>query len=122
MVAALSTTVAQDLSKDIKGRWVVKKFQKDKKPELQGGTLEFLGDGMLLSEGIFFGTGKGTFTTDQDGSTLVIQNETGTTEWLASIKNDVLRLKSTGKTATPEKIYITLTRSNGSDTTMKNDL
>ena len=104
-------TAAQTLSKDLVGRWEIKKFQKDKKPELQGGTLEFLTDGTLLTEGVFFGTQKSTFTTDKNNSILTIQNNEGTTAWLATVKNDVLRLKSTGDIDSSERIYITLRRS-----------
>jgi hypothetical protein len=104
-------TAAQTLSKDLVGRWEIKKFQKDKKPELQGGTLEFLTDGTLLTEGVFFGTQKSTFTTDKNNSILTIQNSEGTTAWLATVKNDVLRLKSTGDIDSSERIYITLRRS-----------
>ena len=124
ILTLLSTTsYCQNLSQDIKGKWEIKKFQKDKKPALQGGTLEFLPEGILLTEGIFFGTFKNTFRTDRNNSVLIIQNEEGlTTKWLASIKNDVLRLKSTNNDADSARIYITLMRSKVTDAIKKDDL
>jgi hypothetical protein len=103
-----SLVVAQNLQRDVQGKWSIKKFQFDKKPEVQGGTLEFISDGTLLSEGVYFGTKKSSFRTDETRAVLLIENEEGVTEWLASIKNDVMRLKSTGNTSKPSTIYITL--------------
>lgn len=104
----INPVLAQDLIHDVQGKWSIMKFQYDKKPEVQGGTLEFLSDGTLVSEGVFFGTKKSVFRTDETRAVLLIENEEGVTEWLASIKNGVMRLKSTGNTSKPSTIYITL--------------
>ena len=99
---------AQNLISDIAGKWSITKYQSKVKTVGKSGTLEFLSDGMFRSEGIYFGTQTGLFRTDETQSIVIIEAQNGITEWTASIKDDVLRLKSIkGK---GPKVYLTLTR------------
>jgi hypothetical protein len=99
---------AQNLIGDIAGKWSITKYQSKVKTAGKSGTLEFLSDGMFRSEGIYFGTQTGLFRTDETRSLVIIEAQNGITEWTASVKGDVLRLKSIkGK---GPKVYLTLTR------------
>jgi len=99
---------AQSLIGDIAGKWSITKYQSKIKTQGKSGTLEFLSDGTFISEGIHFGPQKGLFRTDETRSIVIIETPVATSEWNASIKNDVLRLRSVkGKGS---KVYLTLMR------------
>lgn len=99
---------AQNPISDVTGKWSITKYQSKLKTAGKSGTLEFLSDGMFRSEGIYFGTQTGLFRTDETRSIVIIEAQNGITEWTASLKNDVLRLKSIkGKGS---RVYLTLVR------------
>lgn len=99
---------AQNLIGDITGKWSITKYQSKVKTAGKSGTLEFQSDGMFRSEGIYFGVQTGLFRTDETRSVVIIEAQNGITEWTASLKDEVLRLKSIkGK---GPKIYLTLVR------------
>ncbi|HOX81939.1 MAG TPA: hypothetical protein PLJ60_17390 [Chryseolinea sp.] len=99
---------AQNLISDVTGKWAITKYQSKIKTAGKSGTLEFLSDGMFRSEGIYFGVQTGLYRTDETRSIVIIEAENGITEWTASMKNDVLRLKSVkGK---GPRVYLTLVR------------
>ncbi len=108
LFAITTQLTAQNLISNIAGKWSITKYQSKIKTQGRSGTLEFLSDGTFLSEGIFFGTQTGLFRTDETRSVIIIEAENGITEWTASVKEDVLRLKSVkGKGS---RTYITLMR------------
>src|SRR6478609_3942942 len=108
LFTAVTSLSAQNLITEIAGKWSITKYQSKVKTEGKSGTLEFLPDGMFRSEGIYFGTQTGLFRTDETRSLVIIEAQNGITEWTASVKDDVLRLKSIkGK---GPKVYLTLMR------------
>ncbi len=109
---------AQNLISDIAGKWSITKYQSKQKTAGKSGTLEFLTDGMFRSEGIYFGVQTGLFRTDETRSIVIIEAQNGITEWTASVKNDVLRLKSIkGKGS---RVYLTLVRIKADKNTAQN--
>ncbi len=99
---------AQHLISDVTGKWTITKYQSKIKTQARSGTLEFLPDGTFLSEGIYFGVQTGLFRTDETRSVVIIDTHGEISEWTASIKNEVLRLKSIkGK---GPRVYLTLLR------------
>ncbi len=103
-----TSLTAQNLISDLAGKWSITKYQSKQKTEGKSGTLEFLTDGMFRSEGIYFGVQTGLFRTDETRSIVIIEAQNGITEWTASVKDDVLRLKSIkGK---GPRVYLTLIR------------
>ena len=108
LFTAVTSLSAQNLITEIAGKWSITKYQSKVKTEGKSGTLEFLSDGMFRSEGVYFGTQTGLFRTDETRSIVIIEAQNGITEWTASVKDDVLRLKSIkGK---GPKVYLTLMR------------
>jgi len=108
LFACHSQLLAQHLIGDIAGKWSITKYQSKVETEARSGTVEFLSDGTFVSEGIHFGVQKGLFRTDETRSLVIIETSSGTSEWNASIKDDVLRLRSVkGK---GPKTYLTLMR------------
>jgi hypothetical protein len=99
---------AQNLISDVTGKWSITKYQSKIKTAGKSGTLEFLSDGMFRSEGIYFGVQTGLFRTDETRSIVIIEAQNGITEWTASVKDDVLRLRSL-KGKSP-RVYLTLIR------------
>lgn len=108
LFAVTTQLAAQNLISNITGKWSITKYQSKVKTAGKSGTLEFLSDGMFRSEGIYFGVQTGLFRTDETRSIVIIEAQNGITEWTASLKDGVLRLKSIkGKGS---RIYLTLMR------------
>ena len=108
LFTATTSLSAQNIIDNITGKWSIAKYQSKVKTEGKSGTLEFLSDGMFRSEGIYFGAQTGLFRTDETRSIVIIEAQNGITEWTASVKDDVLRMKSVkGK---GPRVYLTLVR------------
>ena len=91
----IQPVVSNDLMGNLYGKWNVIKYQSRSEKKARSGTLVFDADGKFQSEGIHFGAVKGLFRTDENRSVLIIEQADGTTtEWYASVKNDVLRLRN----------------------------
>lgn len=100
---------AQDLLGNLYGKWNITKYQSKTKTQLRNGTLDFQSDGSFLSEGIYFGTKKGLYTTDETRSVVIIEIDEAKTEWVASFKKGMLRLHTAPGSRQP-KVYMTLAR------------
>ena len=108
-----ATLSAQNLISDVTGKWSITKYQSKAKMQGRSGTLIFSPDGSFQSEGIYFGVQTGLFRTDETRQVLIIETPEGISEWTASVKNDVLRLRSIkGK---GPRTYLTLMRLKATD-------
>lgn len=87
---------SQTLIARLEGKWNIKRYSSaivtDKG---RNGTIEFNPDGEFLSHGLFFGTQKGTFRTDETRNVVLIETEAGITEWQVYMKGNMMRLLST---------------------------
>lgn len=96
------TVNAQDLLGDLYGSWNMTKYQSRIKTQLATGKVTFELDGGFLSEGVYFGTVKGLFSTNETRSVVIIDIEGVKSEWTASVKKGVLRLRTPSGTRQPK--------------------
>ncbi len=101
--------VPHDLLRDLYGTWKVTEYQSKIVPQPSVGAVVFQSDGGFLSEGFFFGSTKGLFRTDESRSIIVIETTGVSTEWAASFKNGVLRLRSSPRSKRP-RVAMELTK------------
>lgn len=99
------TVNAQDLLGDLHGSWNMTKYQSRVKTQLATGKVTFESDGGFVSEGVYFGTEKGLFSTDETRSVVIIDIDGVKSEWTASVKKGVLRLRTPSGTKQP-KVYM----------------
>ena len=114
-VASVTHTFAQQqqLLESVIGKWNVKEYHNSRKSVSNAGTVEFLQDGVFASKGTYFGTSKGLYRTDETRS-VVLVDYGKTTEWKASMVNNVLRLDKINKKEKTPSVYLILVR-NGKD-------
>lgn len=93
--------VPHDLLRDLYGTWKVTEYQSKAVPQPSVSAVVFQPDGAFLSEGFFFGSKKGLFRTDESRSIIVIETSGVTTEWAASFKKGVLKLRSSPRSKRP---------------------
>lgn len=93
----------------IVGKWKIIKYQSPAGTQSKEDVLIFESDGSFKSDSIYFASKDGLFRTDETQTVLILENGKTTTEWTASLKNGVLRMRSVPKNKQP-KIYITAVR------------
>ncbi|MBL7856492.1 MAG: hypothetical protein JNM57_02295 [Cyclobacteriaceae bacterium] len=106
---SFSTLQGQTLHGQLHGTWSITKYQVKSKTEARSGTLIFQTDGTFMSEGILFGVKDGSYRTNENNSVLILDTSDQTSEWVASVKGNILRLHSASKTKR-SRVYITLTK------------
>lgn len=86
------STVPRDIFGKLAGRWHMTKYASKLKTDSEKGSVTFQTDGTFISDGKYFGSKTGRYTTKESDSTLIIDTEGGSTEWKASIDGNTLRL------------------------------
>ena len=97
-----NTVNAQDLLGALHGSWNMTKYQSQVKTQLPTGKVTFESDGGFVSEGVYFGAEKGLYSTDETRSVVIIDIEGVKSEWTASVKKGVLRLRTPSGTKQPK--------------------
>lgn len=105
-IASVTTTYAQLLD-TLVGKWNVKEYRNNQTTVLDSGFIDFQQDGVFESRGTYFGTRKGLYRTDETRSVVLIDNGK-TTEWKATMTNNVLKLDQIIKKQRKPKIYMIL--------------
>lgn len=100
---------AQDLLGDLYGSWNMTKYQSKIKTQQANGKITFQSDGAFISEGVYFGTKKGLFSTDETRSVVIIDIDGVKSEWTASVKKGILRLRTVSGVRQP-KVYMTFAK------------
>ena len=108
-VVGIHNIFSQQLLNSILGKWNVKEYHNNRKSAANTGTVEFLQDGVFASKGTYFGTSKGLYRTDETRSVVLIDYGK-TTEWKASLVNNVLRLDKIVKKQKVSTVYLILVR------------
>lgn len=100
------------------GTWTMTEQYNNKSRVEVKGTIEFLEDGTFKSNGSYFGSAQGIYTTDETKSTIHIVIDSSTSEWSASIRNHVLKMTRVGKKKTPriELVLVSNKRENNAGT------
>jgi hypothetical protein len=107
IVAILALTVQANLSAQtllldsLHGKWTMHEQYNNKTRVETKGSVEFLEDGTFKSDGSYFGNAAGLYTTDESKSTIQIVIQGNTSEWTASIRNEVLTMTRLRKKKTP---------------------
>jgi hypothetical protein len=109
MTGVLHTGFAQSslLLESIKGKWNVKEYHNNRKTAINTGYIDFQQDGVFESKGTYFGDRRGLYRTDESRSVVLIDNGR-TTEWRASLVNNVLRLEQHIKRQRKPSVYLIL--------------
>lgn len=97
--------VPYDLIGRLHGTWIMTKYQSKIKTQQVNGKITFESDGGFVSEGVHFGSKKGLFSTDESRSVVIIETDEGKSEWTASVKKGVLRLRTPSGIKQP-KVYM----------------
>lgn len=103
------TNTDTDLMKTIVGKWKVIKYQSKNGTFAKTDLLVFESDGTFKSDSVYFGAKTGFYRTDENRGVLILENDGRTTEWKATLKKGVLRMRSAPGSKQP-RIYITSVR------------
>jgi hypothetical protein len=100
---------AQQLLDNLMGKWNVKEYHNNQNVAMSTGFIDFQQDGVFESRGTYFGNRKGLYRTDETRS-LVLFDHGKTTEWKATLTNNVLRLDRIIKKQKKSTVYILLVK------------
>ena len=106
-ILGLNVSRAQTLLENIAGKWNVKEYHNNRKVSMDTGFIDFQQNGVFESRGTYFGTKKGLYRTDETRSMVLIDHGK-TTEWKATLTNNVLKLERLVKNQKTPSVYIIL--------------